>query len=163
MPVRQINILLGLVILMSWLSLTYFYYNGKDIRFLVVQGVGMLVLWSFFAGFTNGLLGDRVYSLFSNFLERLAFLLTGITILFVFAMGAGLLIYQVHKYLKTGIWIQYSVVDVLKSSDFVWARHPRDWFGIWKLLHRFPMFAFLILSSFIALWPYENWKRRYKP
>lgn len=84
-------------------------------------------------------------------LEYFNIILTVFMLLLFFA-PFFLLWYQFFFYLKKGIWISFSVLEVLSYFDFSWIKQPNDWLGIWKFLNKLPLFFGLSFISVIT-WP----------
>lgn len=61
--------------------------------------------------------------------------------------GAGVVIWQIHFYLKHGTWPHVSVINALDWMGYMWAHNPQSWFGLNQLLSYVPLSGFLVVGG----------------
>lgn len=76
---------------------------------------------------------------------------------FIFTMGGCFLLcctlgYQIYLFLKTGLWVGFSIIDALDYFNILWAKQPDNWRGIWNILNCLnPSYLFSFITIFIGL------------
>ena len=78
------------------------------------------------------------------------------TVYFLFSLsvtlaGFGFLLFQVYLYFKTGHWVSPSIINGLVSLGVEWAKYPNDWYGIWKILDKLPLWMSFCFVGFLLL------------
>ena len=70
--------------------------------------------------------------------------------------GAGIVVYQIYTYLKSGNWEPISTIDALLLFEIQWAMNPTDWLGAWKVLDKIPASVPIFVCGLIVLNDYDK-------
>jgi len=59
--------------------------------------------------------------------------------------------WQAYEYLRTSLWNPISIITMLEWMKVVWAIHPNDWFGLYKILKEIPLSITLFIVGLYVL------------
>lgn len=66
--------------------------------------------------------------------------------------GLGIVGLQLYAWLRTGVWLTFSVVDGLKLMfDYQWLANPVDWKGLHSALSNAPLSVLLVIGGGLLL------------
>jgi hypothetical protein len=59
--------------------------------------------------------------------------------------------WQAYAYLRTSFWNPISVITMLEVMKVVWALHPNDWLGLYKILKEIPLSITLFIVGLCVM------------
>lgn len=151
---RSINIVIGAILLIVWISILGLYFIYRNTGYLTTFFFVGVFLSPMLFHFLVALLGeeltekikDEAYIWTMITLQILRIILAG----FLFIFGLYTVGEQIYKYLKAGKWESYSLIDGMAKLGIEWASNPTDWYGLWRVLDYIP-FAVACIALAVTL------------